>query len=97
MERPAEMAVCTGQFRFNTIDELVETTDYSLETTRMIASELYHHAITKNPPVPPEWAQHVVTATLPDTELSQMYSTWYVAANEADRTHTHRVQDHFWG
>ena len=73
---------------FNTIEELAEITNYSVENTRLVASELYHHAITKVPPVPPEWAQHVVTATLPDTELSRLYSTWYISATEADRTHT---------
>ena len=76
-------------YEFNTMEELTAATDYSLTDIRLMATELHSHAISLSPPIPPEWAQYVVTAALPDHEMARVYGEWHVEATKADRTHTH--------
>ena len=78
-----------GHYVFNTTAELAKATNYSLDDIMLMATDLHYHAISLSPPIPPAWAQHVVTATLPDNDMSRSYGRWYVAATKADRTHTH--------
>ena len=76
-------------YKFNTMEELTAATAYSLADVRTMATELYSHATSLRPPIPPEWAQYVVTAALPDHELCEGYGEWHVEATKAVREHTH--------
>ena len=78
-----------GHYTFNTVEELTTATSYSLTDIKLMAKELHYHAISLSPPIPPAWAQYVVTATLHANDMARGYGKWHVEATKADRTHTH--------
>ena len=73
------------EFQFNIVAEDIEAAViFLLEETRSQAAELY--SLLKG--VPPQGAQHVITAILPDIDLAKLYQAWYLLATAANPDHT---------
>ena len=83
------MKPLASTFKFNTMEELTTTIDYSLHDIRMMATELYIYATELRPPIAPARAQYVVTAALPDHKQCLGYAEWHMEASKEAREQAH--------